>query len=312
MPDKFVYLKRAVPMVHDQISSEAMREQLASTHRSIGAYYPIKGSQRLGSGLTTQEEKLLLSEYLGIDKNDPKLSETIKTFYSDITTKVPGEAKGLELNIGLEDNAKPFGPDNMPVKLHDYIVYRHALGYPNTAPTASSAKGNPLVEYYIEDPDLVLKDKTQEADVRDDAYAEYLKVKKDNDKVNMLLTVLKPYIKKERGVPPINVYELENEKFLQKKLLLLQELAKMRPERFYAAATDPMLKKRYLVEKLISTDIIVRKGNSFVDTTDSDNVLGTTNDEVVTVVFDAKNAALLQRLRAEFDARMMKRNLTTA
>lgn len=300
MNDKIIYVKRSVPFVHDQINSEAMQEQLASTHRSIGSYFTASG--RTGTGLNHEEEKFLMAHHFGMDENDPKLRETTEKYFEDIATKIPGGKKGLELNIGLKvDNNKPVARDNMPIKLFDYIRYRHILGYHKTAPSPELAAGNPLIEYYIEDPLKVLESESKQLEVRDQAMQEYLKVKDDNDRVNMILSLMKQFMRKQQGVPPVNLGQLKEAKHLKEKQLLLRELVNMRPERFYQVTTDPNIKKRYFVDELITTGLLKRVGNAIVDTTDSNRSLGFTDTEVINLLTDPKESMTLTRLRSELD-----------
>lgn len=298
--DKIIYIKRSVPFVHDQINSEAMQEQLAGTHRSIGSYFTASG--RTGTGLDYEEEKYIMATYFSMNEQDPKLPEKIERFFEDIATKIPGGKKGLELNIGLKvDTNKPVARDNMPIKLHDFIRYRHAIGYQKTALSPEAAAGNPLIEFYVEDPLKVLENESKQLETRDKAMEEYLKIKDDNERVNMVLSLMKQFFRKVQGVPPVNLGLLKGANSLKEKQLLLRDLVNMRPERFYQVNTDPSIKKRYFIDELITTGILKRVGNAIVDTTDSNRTLGNTDTEVLNTLNDPRESMTITRLKSELE-----------
>lgn len=305
MPDKIIYIKRAVPFVHDQINSEAMQEQLSMTSKSIGSYYPTKNSPKIGTGLTIEEEKLLLPLQLSISPADINFMKEVSKWYGDFTTRVPG-GMGLPLNIGLQvDNSQPISASNLPIELMDYLRYRHALGYPKTAPSPEAAKGNSLIEFYIEDPEKVIKAREADNDIKDKAIADYMTIKGDQDRVNMVLTVMKQHIRKQSGRPPINISTLAP----SEKIIILRELANMRPEKFSHTVNDPSLKTVYMVEEFLSTGILQRVGNMIVDNTDGQRALGSTVMEVVTLLKDPKEGHTKNRLKAEYDVRISKKVL---
>lgn len=300
---KIVYLKRAKPFVHEAINSEAMQEQLSLTHRSIGSY-SSKSSPR-GTGLTPEEEKILFPSILGMDATHVEFSGKVKDYYINIVTKIPGGNRGRELNIGLEDDSKPLNYKNekgeytnLPENVIDFITYRHAICYPFTAPSVEAMQGNPTIQYYIEDPTKVINSKFQETEIKDKAMTEYLKVKSDPEKVNMLLSVLKSYIRKQPGKPPVNLNNVGE----QEKIILLSDLASYRPEKFYEFATNQDLKKRYFIEECCNSGIITRTGNMFQDREDSMAPLGETVNEVLAFLWNQRESSRLNRLKASYDS----------
>lgn len=306
--EKIVYLKRAVPFVHEAINSEAMQEQLAQTQRSIGGFYK-KGSKHPATGLTPDEEDILIPLLLQI-KLDNAVEYTKAKYekFNDIVTKIPGGKTGLPLNIGLRDNDKPLlaklesGALNLPDNIDDFITWRHAIAYPFSAASVESAQGNPTIQYYIEDPKRVIESNFKELEIKDNAWTEYVKAKSNPETVNMLLTVLRTYIRRQSGKPPVIINNLSNEE----RIMTLRDIATQRPEKFYKLATDQNLKKRYFVEEMLSTGILNRIGNTFVDTSDSNYNLGDTIEDVVSNIWNAKETARLNRLKALYDERKNK------
>lgn len=305
---KIVYLKRTKPFVHESMHSEIMQEQLSYTKRSIGDYYASGSSDRPGTGLTVNEEKILLPALLGIEVNG-EFYEKLKKYYTEINTQVPHGQVGLELEIGLElDNSKPItfsqktsqGVDifNMPLNLKQYLIYRHALGCSLTAPSPEAAEGAPADYYwfYVEDPKLVLQSKMGDVEIRDKAMTDYAQMKSDPKKVKMLVSVMRSYIKKRPGRPPVNVNNLGQDELV----LTLRELATDRPEKFHELANDQDLKKRYFVDELLSVGLVQRVGNSIIDKETNQN-MGDTVKEVVMFLWNPKEATRLNRFKLEYD-----------
>lgn len=333
--EKIVYLKRALPFIHEAMNTEVMQSQLAQTQRSIGAYYVGEHNKKIGTGLTPDEEDLLIPILLQVRiDNHVEYAKAKFDHYNDIVTKVPGGKVGLALNIGLQDNDKPLGKYiakvpievkyrdgngdeqikieekeivkyNLPDNIEDYTRWRHAIGYIYTAPSVEAAKGNPLIQYYIEDPKRVIESNYKELEIADKAYTEYVLVKTDPAKVDMLLTVLRTYVPKKSGRPPINVNNLSPEE----RIMILKEVATQRPEIFYNFATDTNLKKRYFVEELLSVGLMTRIGNTFVDNTDNNFNLGDSIKDVVQNLWNPKETSRLNRLKAEYDAKKSKKQV---
>jgi hypothetical protein len=330
--EKIVYLKRAIPFVHEAMNTEVMQSQLAQTQRSIGAYYVGEHNKKIGTGLIPDEEDLLIPILLQVRiDNHVEYAKAKFDHYNDIVTKVPGGKVGLALNIGLNDNDKPLGrymaktpvevkyrdekgeeqvkieekevvKYNLPDNIEDYTRWRHAIGYIYTAPSVEAAKGNPLIQYYIEDPKRVIESNYKELQTSDDAYTEYVKVKNDPKQVDMLLTVLRTYVPKKSGRPPVNVNNLSAEE----RIMLLKEVAVQRPEIFYKYATDSTLKKRYFIEELQLTGLVTRIGTTFVDSTDNNYNLGDSVPDVVQNLWNPKETSRLNRLKAEYDGKKNK------
>jgi len=311
MPDKIVFLKRSQPFVHDQISSDMMQEQLSMTKRSIGSYYASIHSTRLGSGCTPDEERFLIAKLNGWSESDKENSKALRDeivkFYTDISTNIPGGATGLKLNIGLEDNGKPLidpisKETNTPENVLDYIRWRHAIGYPNTAPSVESAEGNPLIEYFIEDPDKVLNSKYEDTEDKDKAIAQYIVIKGDPKKTEMVLNLMRSYVRKEKGKPPIDVKKLN----AKEQIIVLRDLAMQRPEKFYAISTDENINKKYFLDECLSYGVLSRIGDSIVDVGDSNKPLGDTIESLVISLWNEKESMRLVRLKGARDAKKEK------
>ncbi len=189
IPSKKINIKRTKAFTHESINSEAMQQQLSYTKRGLGGYFASKNSTMSGSGLTREEQVLLLPLILGIPVNDMSFWKLVDKYYTEINTTIPFGGVGLELEIALVKEQKlPISIDpktglaqrtkegslmlktvvtaeNMPISIDDYVKYRHALAHPHCGATPQEAHGNSLVQYYIEDPEAVTKSKVDQLEI---------------------------------------------------------------------------------------------------------------------------------------------------
>lgn len=327
MPSKKVFLKRNRPFVHEQLKSAEAQEYLGSSKRSVGSYFATKHSQRQGTGLTDEEVKLLLPQIIDIQPEDREFRTKVRNFFQDISTPVPYE-RGTELEIGLElDNDKPvthfiekeiepaMGDKpaktkkiyNMPIDPEQYIRYRHALGHPHVASTPELAKGNQTVDYFIEDPEKVLSSNVNSADYADKAFSLFMQLKSEPDKVKMILSLLRMEIPRKVVGQPIIVDKLSEEE----RVLALRKLAMSKPAMFLKIAEDKELRFKYLLDELISVQLLKRAGSSIL-VTQSGEPLGSNDSEAIKNLFeDPAKAPLLSLLKGTYKDLKEKLALTT-
>lgn len=297
---KKIYLKRRKPFIHEHMNSEIMEEQMSYTKRSLASFFESKTSTNSGSGLNPIEKKLLMPIVLGIDIG-PDFFKKVNDYYVEIDTKIPAGKKGLELEIGLLNDEKKLGerlyPEsstdlsiNLPLNIDDYLRYRHALAHPLCAASPEQAEGHSLhvIWCYLEDPGVVMKNKLGDIEVQDRAMISYQQIKGDISRVKMVVSLMKNMIPKKAGFPIPNVDTMNSDELL----IALRELATVQPSRFYEYANDQSLKKRYFIDRLLSTGILVRIGNAIVDN-ETNNSLGDSIKEVLGYLWDGKNSGRL-------------------
>lgn len=316
MPSKKVFIKSTRPFIHEQIRTEAAIEQLKNSKKGLGSYFANRNSTRQGSGLLEDEIKLLLPLILDIPATDLEFRKKVNLYYADINTVIPYE-KGLEVEIGLElDNEKSVNyieeevlevegkptrivkKYNTPINVEDYIRYRHALKHPYCAGSPDEAKGNSLMHFYVEDPEQTTKARLLENEMKDKANNLYQEVKSDPRRVKMILTVLRFDVPKKQGEvgSSVNVRAMSEDD----RVLRLRTLAEAKPDLFYKAGTDKILKEKYLTDELITVGLLKKVGQSVL-VSDTLEVLGNTVEEAVIALFqDNRNSGLLSTLKAKY------------
>lgn len=312
MPSKKVFIKRNRPFIHEQLKSAEAQEYLSYSKRSIGSYYANKNSQRKGTGLTDEEVKLLLPQILDIRPDDIEFRKKVDLFYQEINTPIPFE-RGLELEIGLEiDNkeaptyyietevidrdGKNIRNLNMPINVDDYIKYRHALKHPHVASSPEEAKGNQTVDYYVEDPERVMEAKVNAADYADKALIMYQQIRNEPDKIKMILSLLRAEIPRKSPGQPVIVDKLTAEE----SVLAIRLLALNKPTIFLRVAEDKNLRKKYLLDELISVQLLKRAGSSILVSSSGDPLGATDEDAIKNLFDDPAKAPLLSSLKESY------------
>ena len=306
MPSKKIRIRRAQPFKHEQIDSEVMQEQLSFTKRGLGGYFASKGSKRSGTGLSSipsdkfgglSEEQFLMSKLLNIDPKGAEYYAKVDEYFMEINTLVPHGERGLELEIGLDDNTQLVSAANTPFDIEEYIRYRHALKHPLCAASPEEAKGNQLYAYYMEDPEKVMENQMLDADIADKALIDYQTIKDKVDQMRWLVEVLKFELKPVKGKPKINSHIASKDELI----LACRELAVEKPAKFHTTANDANLKKRWFINSLIDGGFLKRVGSSTIQVVESGELLGENMNEVLINLWSSQNTVLLNQLKANLN-----------
>ncbi len=254
MKEKIVYLKRKPTFVENSNTDPQVQEYFNMSYKAVGSYYKDFGRQ-FGSGLTREETNLLIPEMTGYypEHDKREFNRSVAEFYKNMNTKVPAE--GLRLNIALEKDG-PLSNDNFPVKAHNYIVYKHAMGHPEVAESLEEANKYDHKRFYIEDSDSVLKETSELSNKEDAARLEYYRLIDDSDKVNHMLTMLgKTHSKMEDSEKKVLLKEFVT---IDKSLNAASNEQRM--DHFIALSSDKYLEIKYRIEEMVRVEVLERVG----------------------------------------------------
>lgn len=264
----------------------AIDDFFSSSKQSIGSYFDSTQSQKVGSGLSFAEEKILLPNIIDTPADDKEFRKKLTEFYTDLTTAVP-HGTGVQLETGLEEsNDKPVSEKNMPLDLMAYIRYRHALRHPWVAGSREAAAGNQMKHYYIFDKTNVQNKNTRKVKELDAAMQIYLKIKSDINVVDQMLTLL--------GVEP---REFTGKDADDLKVEKLRTLAEKDPEKFQTTYESEHLEVRYWIKTMISTKVLKEVGTRIVDP-ESEGLLGNNLEETIWYFRDDQNSEHVVTLKA--------------
>lgn len=253
---------------------------------SIGSYFESSNSPRVASGLTFEEEALLLPILIDAPKDDREFRKKVSDYYENISTRIPYET-GLRLEIGLEsDNNTPVGKNNMPIAVADYLRYRHAIKHPEVALTKEAAAGNRLKRFYVFDPSQITVKNKKLTQEKDAAIQIYLEVSKEMEKVDMMLTLL-----------GIDIREFSGNTAGDLKIETLRTQAETRPAKFIAAYQEDNMEVRYWIESMVTYGIVRVVGTRYM-ITETKKILGNTLEETIYFFLDEENSDTVVMLKA--------------
>lgn len=275
----------------------------SSSKQSIGSYFASENSQKVGTGLSFAEEALLLPVIIDTPADDKEFRKKLTEFYSDLTTNVP-YGIGCPLEIGLEvNNDKPVSKDNMPLKLMDYIRYRHAIDHPWVAESKDKMEGDQMIQFYLFDKQNVQGKNTKKIVELDAAMQIYLKIKNEPDTVSAMLTVL--------GVDPRDITGKDAD---GQKIELLRAKVEYDPARFTKEYNEGDLEIRYDIQSMLNAKVFKQIGARIIDT-ETEKIIGNTTEEVIWFFKDEENSesviALKARLQEAQEAAPVERKKKT-
>lgn len=272
-------------------------DYFSQSNVSIGAYFESQHSQKVGSGLTFDEETLLLPTIIDTPADDKEFRKKVTEFYSDISTPVPF-ATGVTLEIGLlSDSEKQVSKDNMPISIMDYLRYRQIKGHPKVAESKDNATGNQMIDFYIFDKASVQTNRTKKNQKKDQAYKEYLKIKDDPDQVDQMLALL--------GIDVRIYLETRNEDERNDlKIEKLRSLAEEKSDDFVVAFEAGDLDTRAAIQNMVTTGVLKQIGKRYLDPEDDNKPLANDIEELVLLLKDPDNSQLVIVLKARLQESM--------
>jgi len=262
---KKVWIRRTDTFL-DSIQTQA-KEFMSMSRKSIGSYWESSYSRVIGTGLDFNEQRILLPNIVNCEADDKDFRREVIKYYKDIRTTVP-YGDGLELEIGLLlDNRKPVtykdedGLVNLPIKVSDYLKYRHAISHPLCAKTFEESHGNQAIMFFAYDPDVEEKVVAEDTRQRDEAMVTYLAIKEDDKKVTGMLLLL--------GTDP-REYFGPNAAVLRSNML--RKIAEMRAVDFNRIYRIDNFEIRSRIEGFIKTGIFRKVGERIIDASNSNPV----------------------------------------
>lgn len=245
---------------------------VSNAKKMLSSIYSGQGPLR---GIKGEKEKELLSEYLGIDKDDKDFGKICRNFWADLRVEIPSDGKVL--NITKDENEKP-------VNIYDYLVFKWAEKHKQVAKDREAMLNNSQKMYYIYDPDVEMKKQNETVNLKKAAYKEFIKMQDDEDKIDTVLTVL-------TDAEPDQLSATQKENYLD-------QLIESDPGKFVAVATDKDLEIKSLISQMVSNNIVRKIGNQhwFVD-----QKLGDTLEEAVLFFKDKKQSETVNILKAKLE-----------
>lgn len=269
-----------------------VQDWLAQSYRAIGPYFKEKAT---GTGLSFDEQKLLLPEILGVEHSDKEFRRVVNRHYDSLVLPIP--RGGLKLQISLYNDNEKLSESNMPINPQDYIKWRFIQGHPEVAKDMSdAARFSVQKRFYVHDADKATKEAVDINTLEDKATNVYMKYKDDKIKLDQLLTMLGVNIKgmkHEDKVLKLKGYSKKDTKYVTE---LDQKVAF---ENFIEASEDKNMEYKYLIQELIGAQHLQRVGQNIVYK-ETGNSLGDNMEDAVLYLKNPKNSRELNLLKAQY------------
>lgn len=245
---------------------------VSNAKKMLSSIYSGQGPLR---GVKGEQEKKLLSEYLGVDQDDRDFSKICRNFWADLRVEIPSDGKVLNITKG---------EDGRPANIYHYLIYEWAKKHKQVAKDREAMLDDSQKQYYIYNPEVEMKKQNSTVKMKKLAYKEFIKMQDDEDKIDTVITVLT-----DSDVDQLSLTQKEN---------YLDQLIESSPEQFVAVATDKDLEIKSLISQMVSMDIIRKIGNQhwFVD-----QKLGDTLEETVLFFKDKKQSETVNILKAKLE-----------
>lgn len=226
-------------------------------------------------GLSREEEKEILPRIIDADPEDKtRFSEKASKYWKELSVDVP--SGGRALNISTDENGNPVYPE-------DYVIYKFAQAHPQVAEEENVAQRNRNKLFWILDPEEEKKETRKQVEVKSEAWKEFLKMKDDETKINLMLRVF------------ANENPDQFTDFDEKVNTLNNEL-EQNPKSFVELANDDDLEKQDFVLQCIEHGVLRKVGNQVMH---KDEVIGQGIDETVAYLKNKRNSSTLSQLKAE-------------
>jgi len=251
-----------------EVMNHLPKEVRATAITKLGSVYvnrqPLKGVEG-------EEAKKLMNGMLDVGPDHADWPKYIKTFWANLTIKVPFE--GIEFEVGVDKDGKPFNLDH-------YLKYRFALKHPYVADSEKELKGKQ--SFYFVDAEKDVRDKNKKVKIRKEADKEFIKASADEKKMDMLIRLLSKTnpSKLTRDQKENNLYDLKDKE----------------PAKFLKLAIDKNLEMKAEIDEMVEFGVLRKVGNQVIYI---DEVLGETTDDTIVYLRNKKNSGTLTILRAK-------------
>ena len=247
---------------------------VARSKKVLASIYDGQGPLR---GVTGDEEKKLLSKYLGHDIDDRDFSRICRNFWADLRVEI--ESDGEVLNVTTSENDEG---EQEPHNILDYLIYKWAQKHKYVGKDREEMLESPHKMFYIYDPDVEMRSQNKEVKIKRRAYAEFIKIDNDEDKLNLIIQVLT-----DSEPETMSIEQKQN---------YIDQLIENDPVSFVSVATDKDLEIKATISELVSLNIINKMSNQYWWI---DEKLGDDLEEAVLYFKDKKNSETVNRLKAK-------------
>lgn len=216
----------------------------------IGARFKGKSPMSAFSDSEKETEYRYLSDAAGIDNNASDFSKLRNRFWNEFTVSVPGDEKGLSLNIAVDK-------DGIPENWDDYVTYKYIMKCKEVAANKTEAEASPHKLFYFYDPEEQKKTEYGRMQQRRKVSQYFNEVTSGKDAAKRKLD----HILRIMGINPDTFKDRESRELALDKELQKEGSATL----FIESYEDGDLEQKAMVYELVQYGILQRSGNDFYD-----------------------------------------------
>lgn len=263
--------QRIVSIKRAPIEDTKPKELYENAKWRIGATLSKQGGVT-NTGLTTDQEDMIMPVILGMSKTDPDFRRAVKAYFADLAVSIPSGEIGKEFDISTNSDGYP----NKPL---EFIQYHFCTADPRVVVGKENTK-NLAAMYYVEDKAAEQATNYELLKLRKEANKEFYKLTANPERLEMAYRVL--------TLQDYNATSAENAE------LQLETFVAEHPQRFIDAVKDNDLETRFLIADGIGYGILDQQGTAVLFNND---ILGHTEREAVIHLKNKENSTLLLTLR---------------
>ncbi len=223
-----------------------------------------------------------------ISKQVPLNGIELEVGFNYRDTATAKEAENAEKGENAKEEEKfKYG---FPINVVDYVLYRYCLVYSDVANDMNDMNKSHRIRFYLHSKKEELKNSHNAITLQNKAYAKYLEVLSNRDKVENLLRLLTH----DDGTSLYAIGQSDTEQDI-----LLQSAMLKKPQLFITYFDDKVLEMKSFISKCIAGQWLKRVPNTETIMYGETTIIGSTMEEAVGYLQNEKNFQVLNTLRIQ-------------
>lgn len=234
------------------------KEQRDNTRRISSQFKVIDGqiTPNIIKGLTREQEKIFLSEQLGINADSPTWENEIKKYWAEYTVKIP--IAGIRVNKAVYQREVNINGAKVvidyPYNLSDYIMYNFVMESKDVAKTPEQKENMDLYKAYVEDYSILKAKEFSLLAEKDKADNNYVNLINDKNAENKINWIVERFRQPEENFMSFSLAD---------KKLKLREIKDKEPLAFNEQFENPNLEQEAFLYQLLTVGILKKEGKLY-------------------------------------------------
>lgn len=254
---------------------------LDKARKPISSVYKRGGA--IVRGIDRTEAEALLPEVIDESPGTIAYDQAVKNYFINKSLEV--DPHGSTIRVGKDKYGKVVPLYEDP---ESYITYRWLMDHPQVSLNKNDAARNPLIHYYMVDPDEREQSKRKKNRIKKDALLKYHEVREDEEMVDATLKSFPEF------VTPVQVYNMSEEDKDDK----LFEIQESKPQQFVELVENEDVVIFAELEEMVAAGVLEREGTRYTYLSDP---IGSSKEKAAAYLKDPENLGLVQQLRRKLE-----------